>query len=117
MQRGIGRGGLASMDRVGRDRACARGLRVPAWIGKRGSSWHANASWGWAAYLHILHRIRLLGTMTGVFGADSEGDCGCPANMSPGGAEPSPSKMIRSASCVPEDDPTWTMNKEIVAHS
>ena len=52
---------------------------------------------GCGVYLHILHRIRLLGMMTG----DSEGDCGCPANMSAGGAEPSPSKMIRSSSYMP----------------
>lgn len=58
-------------------------------------------------HLHILHRIRLLGTMTGVFAADSEGDWGYPANMSPGGAEPSPSKMIELVPCVPEEDPTW----------
>jgi hypothetical protein len=111
MRRGRGRGGLASLDRVGRDRACVRGLRVPAWIGYQ----HAGASRERVAYLHILHRIRLLGRMTGVF--DSGGDCGCPANMSPGGAEPSPSTMIGSASYVPGDDPTWTTNEEIVAHS
>ena len=58
-------------------------------------------------YLHILHRIRLLGMMTGVFGADSEGVCGCLANMSSDGREPSPSKMIRLASYLPGDNHTW----------
>lgn len=47
-------------------------------------------------YLHILHRIRLLGMMTGVFGTESEGVCGCLANMSSDGREPSPSEMIGS---------------------
>ena len=109
MRRGTGTGGLVSTDRVGRDRACVRGLRVPVWIGKRRASQRAVLSGGWVVYLHILHRIRLLGTRRGVFGDESGGDCGYPANMSTGGAEPSPSKMIRSASSVLGDDPTWTM--------
>ena len=58
-------------------------------------------------YLHILHRIRLLGAITGVLSPDSVGVCGYLANISSGGAEPSPSEMIRLASYV-GDDRTWT---------
>lgn len=89
------------MDRVGRGRAYVHGLRVPVWIRQRRTTFqHASLCIrGGSTYLHILHRIRLLGTMTGVFGADSDpGVWGYPANMSPGGTEPSPSNMIRLAS-------------------
>lgn len=98
MRQAIRKAGLALVDRVGRDRAYVHGLRVPVWIGSADllSACSLCALVEHVTYLHILHRIRLLATITGVFGADSDpGVCGYLANMSPGGTEPSPSDMIR----------------------
>lgn len=66
---------------------------VPEGHSNRLSMWSCTSmpGKGYIMYLHILHRIRLLGMMTGVPGTESEGVCGYLANMSPGGGEPSPS--------------------------
>lgn len=48
-------------------------------------------------YLHILHRIRRLGTIIGVLGTESDGVRGCLANIAFSGIVPSPS-MIQSIS-------------------
>ena len=51
-------------------------------------------------YLHILHRMRRLGAMTGVFGDESVGEQGRLANMVSEGKVPSPSvKMIVNVHC------------------
>lgn len=42
-------------------------------------------------YLHILHRIRRVGTIIGVLGTESDGVRGCLANIAFSGIVPSPS--------------------------